>query len=190
MAILMAWPIIPIYWLPLRLAPGWSLALGKGLHLLQGALWILAVGIIWHWHPILLSFWLQMPAPFQFVGWSLFCTGLVLQAWTAIVLGIRITGLPELGKSTSALERKAPFSLCRHPTYLAHLLIFGGAALFTGFAILFLLALVDFFLSRLVLIPLEEKELEKRFGQAYRDYKEDVPCFFPKHWRKDGHGEE
>ncbi len=105
--------------------------------------------------------------------------GVLLQTWTALVLGRRITGLPELEKVMVSLETGPPFNLCRHPTYLAHLLIFSGSFLATGLPCLFFLSLLDFLITRFVIIPLEEMELEERFGQPYRDYKRDVSCFFP-----------
>ncbi len=106
--------------------------------------------------------------------------GLVLQAWTALVLGRRITGLPELDNEPAGLETRPPFNYCRHPTYLAHLLIFGGAALLTGYLSLFVLAAVDFLVSRFVIIPLEEGELQRRFGTGYEEYKRKIPCFLPR----------
>ena len=73
------------------------------------------------------------------------------------------------------------FQYCRHPMYLFLLLGFGVSPsvsldrfLFVASAILYLY----------IAIPIEEKKLEKIFGQAYVDYKRRVPTaiipnFFP-----------
>ena len=179
LGILLAWPVIPLFWLPVRLFPGILSRIGKGVYFLTGLLWLGAAALVWHFRISLLNHSLEIPAPIRGAGWIFFVSGLMLQTWTAKVLGMRIIGLPELDKRRVELEMKAPFNQCRHPAYLAHLMIFGGAAMLTGFHSLFKLAALDFLITRLVIIPLEEKELEERFGSDYREYKRNTPCFFP-----------
>ena len=66
----------------------------------------------------------------------------------------------------------------RHPYYLAHLLHLTGWAVGAGSVAVWVLeafALV----TGAVMLPLEERELERRFGDAYREYKKRVPALLP-----------
>lgn len=67
----------------------------------------------------------------------------------------------------------------RHPIYLAHLCEILGWAIGTGLTALY--ALVAFaILTGIVMIRAEDRELETRFGDAYRAYHSAVPAVFPR----------
>ena len=89
--------------------------------------------------------------------------------------------MPEIfSKVKSDLVRKGPFSVVRHPTYLAHTLIFTGVFLITEVLAVGVVAVVDFIVVNTIIIPFEEKELLSRFGTEYELYKKQVPArFFP-----------
>lgn len=90
-------------------------------------------------------------------------------------------GLPEVSSRVkSRLVADGAFAVVRHPTYLSHTMIFSGVFLITGVLVAGLIALTDFILVNVVIIPLEEKELSSRFDGEYARYKEKVPKFFPK----------
>ncbi len=97
----------------------------------------------------------------------------------ALRLGKRIVGLPELTGQRSQLETSFPFNLCRHPTYLSHFMMFFGAALATGFLAVFLVAILDLFITLFGMIPLEEQELEGRFGEEYLRYRQKTNMLLP-----------
>ncbi len=65
----------------------------------------------------------------------------------------------------------------RHPYYLAHTANLLGMTIGTGSAALYALAAFGF-VTGLVMVALEERELEERFGEAYREYKRRVPLLF------------
>ncbi len=179
LGILLAWPVIPLFWLPLRFFPRRVARLGRAFLLVTAALWLAVAAITWHWHGSLLEYRIGIPWTLRVLGGLLFVSGLLLQAWTALVLGRRITGLPELENAPVRLETRPPFNLCRHPTYLAHLMIFAGGALLTGYLSIFILAAADFLITRFLIVPLEERDMEMRFGAGYHRYKRHTPCFFP-----------
>ena len=66
----------------------------------------------------------------------------------------------------------------RHPYYLAHLLHLSGWMLGTGSVAVVMLELFAI-VTGAVMLPLEERELVRRFGDAYRDYQRRVPAIFP-----------
>ena len=103
-------------------------------------------------------------------GMGIGLAGLMLFAWAAITLRRHgTTILPN--KGTDRLVTDGPFRFRRNPIYLADVLILFGLAdltknvWFAIFAVLFALLV-----TRLAIIP-EERHLEAKFGEPYRDYK-------------------
>jgi protein-S-isoprenylcysteine O-methyltransferase Ste14 len=67
----------------------------------------------------------------------------------------------------------------RHPYYLGHLCELLGWTIGTGLLVLYALAIFAVVTGALM-IAAEERELESRFGQSYRDYKQRVPAILPR----------
>jgi protein-S-isoprenylcysteine O-methyltransferase Ste14 len=67
----------------------------------------------------------------------------------------------------------------RHPIYLAHLCMLLGFTIGSGLSVDY--ALLGFTLiAGAVMIALEERELERRFGEEWREYKSRSGAIFPK----------
>jgi protein-S-isoprenylcysteine O-methyltransferase Ste14 len=63
----------------------------------------------------------------------------------------------------------------RHPIYLAHLIMLSGLTVGTGLTVMYwLLALAV--ITGVFMIRAEDAELEKRFGEEYREYRKRVPA--------------
>ncbi len=71
---------------------------------------------------------------------------------------------------TSGLHRRM-----RHPIYIAHLTMMAAWTLASGLAVNFALLAISILVTFPLMIWIEERELEMRFGQSYRDYKKNVP---------------
>lgn len=120
--------------------------------------------------------WTWIPA----VG--LFGAGLLLyklsrDQFTLAQLG----GLPEVlrGQNQQRLSTTGIRAYVRHPVYLGHLCEMLAWSLGTGLAVCW--ALTAFaVVSGAVMIKMEDKELEKRFGEKYRQYRSNVPAVLPK----------
>jgi protein-S-isoprenylcysteine O-methyltransferase Ste14 len=54
-----------------------------------------------------------------------------------------------------------------------------GIYLYTKVIAVGIVALLDFIVINTAVIPLEDKELLRRFGDEYNQYKKKVPGFFP-----------
>jgi protein-S-isoprenylcysteine O-methyltransferase Ste14 len=67
----------------------------------------------------------------------------------------------------------------RHPLYLAHLCEMLAWSVGTGLAVCWVLTAFAA-VTAAVMIPLEEAELEKRFGDAYTAYRRRVPALLPR----------
>lgn len=108
--------------------------------------------------------------PARIVGIGFGALGIILVLWAAWTLhSARTTVMPH--KRTDHLVTSGPFRLRRNPIYLGEIFLMFGAAEFTKnvwFAILvpvFALAV-----TWLAILP-EERHLEARFGDRWRDYK-------------------
>lgn len=115
--------------------------------------------------------------PARLVGYGLGLAGVGLVAWGVLTLyRAGTTVRPDQG--ADRLVTDGPFRFRRNPIYMGDVLILLGLAELTHnvwFAILApVFALAVFWLA---ILP-EERHLEARFGQAYRDYKERTRRWF------------
>src|SRR3972149_9038054 len=176
------WPVIPLFWIPVH---GLS-RIFKRLGLLTYAIplisWLPFAYFIYSIRNFILPFKIELPFLLNISGIPLLILGTLLHVWTGKLLGLwGLIGLPEVSKRIEGnLVTKGPFSVVRHPTYLAHTLIFSGVFLITGAVTVGIITFIDFLLVYALIIPLEEKELLNRFGKDYNLYKEQVPKLFPR----------
>jgi protein-S-isoprenylcysteine O-methyltransferase Ste14 len=184
---LMFWPVIPLFWIPVHVAVHFFRKPGLGAYLLPVCTWLPLALLIYRHRDFLLQLNIALPFLYSVIGWVLLISGTLLHIWTARLLGLwGIIGVPELsGSVENHLAAEGPFSIVRHPTYLAHTLMFSGVFLITGVLAVGIIAILDCIVVNSVIIPLEEKELVDRFGEQYASYKKTVPSqFFPWFRRK------
>jgi len=81
---------------------------------------------------------------------------------------LELAGIRE-SPAGEALQIRGPYRLVRHPFYLGWMVMVFGAAHMTGDRLAFA-AISSAYL--VLAIPFEERALERRLGEAYRDYKE------------------
>jgi protein-S-isoprenylcysteine O-methyltransferase Ste14 len=73
----------------------------------------------------------------------------------------------------------------RNPMHLGWTIVLIGLALLMQSFTLLVIFIPLFILVHILYLKfIEEKELEKKFGQAYLDYKKSVPMFVPRLIRK------
>ena len=112
----------------------------------------------------------------------LFCIGLILYKLSHQQFTLaQLAGLPEIlqGGNQQRLVTTGIRRHVRHPVYLGHLCEMLAWSAGTGLAVCW--ALTAFaIVTGAVMIKIEDKELEKRFGQQYRHYRSRVPALLPK----------
>jgi len=81
--------------------------------------------------------------------------------------------------SSPRLLTDGAFSRVRHPLYLAALLFYIFLIALT-FSMISLFVFVGIFFFYNYIAAYEENFLEKKFGQEYRDYRKNVPKWFPR----------
>jgi len=130
----------------------------------------------WRQVPLYHTGWRWLPA----VG--LFIVGIWLYRKAGVNFSKQqLYGLPEL-KLQNAEQRLVTSGIrarVRHPVYLAHLCEMLGWSIVTGLAVCF--ALTAFAaITGAVMIRAEDAELERRFGESYRTYRNTVPALLPR----------
>lgn len=175
------WPIVPLFWIPVHGLSRIFKRLGILTYVMPLITWLPLAYLIYSQRFFLLQFKTAFPTTLNITGIIFLAAGTLLHIWTGKLLGLwGLVGLPEISsKIKSKLVADGPFSLVRHPTYLAHTVMFFGIFLITETAAVGIVTLLDFVLVNAIIIPLEDRELLKRFGEDYKKYKERVPGFFP-----------
>lgn len=112
------------------------------------------------------------------IGAPVYIVGAILNEYSRFVLGEQWSG-PAIIIKDHRLIRSGPYGIVRHPMYLANIAMYVSAGMMVN-------CIIGIILSLLVFVPLfvkralvEENELEKTFGNTYRDYKKNVPMFIP-----------
>lgn len=121
---------------------------------------------IWTWIPAL----------------GFFIVGILLYGASGKQFSIRqLIGIPEIsaGHDEQSLVTSGIRNRVRHPIYLAHLCEMLAWSLGTGLAVCYGLTAFAL-LTGAFMIRLEDRELEKRFGEQYRDYRRTVPAILPR----------
>ena len=140
--------------------------------------WMIVGAITTPWRRVLLyeNKWLWIPAAL------LFCAGLVLYRLShAHFTFEQLGGLPEIlpGHIEQRLITTGIRARVRHPVYLAHLCEMLAWTLGTGLAVCWILTAFGV-VTGAVMIRMEDRELEARFGEQYRQYLKRVPAILPK----------
>lgn len=93
----------------------------------------------------------------------------------------RLSGLHELDPSREdgRLLTEGIYGVIRHPRYVEVALAVLAYALMANYLGAYLIW-VSTLLCLGLIVPLEERELEERFGEEYRRYREEVPAFIPR----------
>ncbi|MCX7793065.1 MAG: isoprenylcysteine carboxylmethyltransferase family protein [Thermodesulfovibrionales bacterium] len=184
---IMVWPVVPLFWIPVHGLSKIFKRIGLITYILPLLLWPPLAFFIYLNKDYLLSLRIKIPEALIITGILLTALGTLLHLWTGKLLGLKgLIGIPEVSEKVKGrLVTEGPFSIVRHPTYIAHTVMFTGIFLFTGNLAVGILTLLDFLIVNLIIIPLEEKELKERFGEEFRSYSERVRNrFFPFTCRK------
>jgi protein-S-isoprenylcysteine O-methyltransferase Ste14 len=173
---------VPSFWFMVHpRAESWRSRRGARFRIL-GPLWIaiwVAVGAItWPWRHIALYdnplSWLGA-APFFASGFYLYHRGRVRFSFAQLI------GRPEVqGRGfEQRLVTTGIRARVRHPVYLGHLCELIGWSLGTGLMVIYILtgfAIV----TGAVMIHMEDDELERRFGEPFRQYRKTTPGVIPR----------
>ncbi len=141
------------------------------------ALWLVAGALTWRWRTLALyhSTWVWIPAG------ALILTGVSIYARARHDFSTdQVLGRSELepDRHEQRLNTSGIRARVRHPYYLGHLCELLGWTIGTGLGVLWVLAMFAV-ITGAWMVRAEERELEARFGQAYREYQQRVPAILP-----------
>ena len=141
-------------------------------------MWAIAITITARWQHVQLYrtnyAWIQAAA--------LFAVGIWLYVKSGVDFGAKqLGGLPEVRPNhpETRLVTTGIRGRVRHPVYLAHLCEMLAWSVGTGLAVCY--GLTAFALvTGAIMITREDRELEQRFGEPYRRYRQQVPAVLPR----------
>ncbi len=146
--------------------------------LIWALMWITVGAVTWRWRTIALYTswypWIVSAAVFA-LGFFLYGTG---HQWFSTD---QVLGRSELEpqKHEQRLVTAGIRGRIRHPYYLAHFCELLAWSLGTGLLVLY--GMLAFgVITGLIMVRAEDRELERRFGDEFRAYKQRVPAFMPK----------
>jgi protein-S-isoprenylcysteine O-methyltransferase Ste14 len=113
--------------------------------------------------PILVQ---QKPA-----GAALVLLGFVLSGWGRLTFRKQGAEIYPGSEAHATLVGTGPFRYTRNPMYLGIVVIGFGAALLAGTWLMWLVPIVIFALDNFIIVPFEERSMERAYGDAYRAYK-------------------
>ncbi len=134
------------------------------------AFWVALPAVLWKAAQVLDAA-LGWPAPRRPAGWLLAAAGLGLVAWSMAELWRTGRGLPVSALPPPWLATRGPYRLCRHPIYLGYDLAVLGVGLGVGSPSLAWIVAPLLAPAWLLYAAVEERGLERRFGERYRFYR-------------------
>lgn len=139
--------------------------------------WVFVIGYLvgiatWLVVPVSIDspFWLTMT---QIIGGLAVAFGVILIAWAQRIFHEQhTTTVPT--ETTTSFVTWGPYRLSRNPMYLGLFSLFVGLSAVATFVWSILFLVVVLFYVNSVVIPVEEKQLQTNFGEAYDRYRNRV----------------
>jgi len=170
---------IPLFWFAIHPFAGSWRKMEHSPYLFLLPIWSAVISSVmvmtWPWHAARLysSPWMWAP------GALLLAAGLGTYAGVSGFGGHRLSGEAELRprEYVQELVTTGLHARMRHPIYAGHLLNCAGWAVGSGLVVCLIMLAVSALVTFPLMVWLEERELERRFGQSFREYKSRVPMF-------------
>jgi protein-S-isoprenylcysteine O-methyltransferase Ste14 len=111
-----------------------------------------------------------IPFPANLIGWLIIVAGVAFAVNILQALKSKRTSTDAAG-TPSEFITDGPYRLSRNPFYLSYVVIATGTAFVLGSLTAFVAPVICFAVIHFMIIPLEERNLQKKFGQQYVRYK-------------------
>lgn len=181
-----------------RIPTAWALAgpfafrparsrVSPGAHILLTAaqilvFWGLFLGVIPMVVSALEARWgleITFPPAVVSAGWALFALASVLGLWSAAAMNVNGDGTPLPAAMANRLVTAGPYRFVRNPMAVSGFVqgVAVGLALSSWMVVVY--AVLGSLLWNFAVRPLEEADLEARFGDEFRRYRDTVRCWIP-----------
>jgi protein-S-isoprenylcysteine O-methyltransferase Ste14 len=107
-------------------------------------------------------------------GVAIMFLGLAIALWAILTFAQAGAQIRPDAASNSRLVTHGPFRFTRNPMYLSLMTIGVGAAVAAGTLWMWLAPALLFVLDNFIIIPFEERNIERQFGAEFRDYRSRV----------------
>jgi protein-S-isoprenylcysteine O-methyltransferase Ste14 len=114
----------------------------------------------------------------SYVGMVIVAIRIWLKWWAMLTLGEYWSVQIEIRES-HRLTKDGPYRYVRHPAYLSNLMEYLGVPLIANAYYVLIGVLLIYIPLNLIRLHLEERELIRKFGKEYEDYRDKVPALFP-----------
>jgi protein-S-isoprenylcysteine O-methyltransferase Ste14 len=145
-------------------------SLSKAMSIILETAILLLLPIFLH---LLIPILYLISAPFSYTGVALMVGGFGLMSWGSRTFRQRGIGFT-LKEERSTVVVEGPFRFTRNPMYLGMLIWLLGLATVLGSLGAFLIPIFFFILANFFIVPIEENEMERTFGEEYLAYKRKV----------------
>ena len=127
------------------------------------------------------KFHYHVPSVLQLsLGCLFLLCGVFLSWWTMVLFHKVGKGTPAPWAAPKHLVIQGPYKFVRNPMIISVLLILIGESLVLNTRYIFYWAIIFFVLNCIYFKMFEEKQLERKFGVSYLNYKKSVPMWIPK----------
>jgi protein-S-isoprenylcysteine O-methyltransferase Ste14 len=103
-------------------------------------------------------------------GIVLIVAGFALSAWGRLTFRSNQAEIFPWSESHSALVTNGPFRFTRNPMYAGFVVLSVGAALVVGTWLMWLVPIIVFALDHFVIIPFEERSMQRTYGDEFSAY--------------------
>ena len=150
---------------------------------------IVLVLMMWQWKPLPGTVWSIESNAGQGIMWGLFSLGWGLVLYTTFLIShAHLFGLKQVQDFMKKRRLWAPdfqtpalYKYVRHPMMFGFFLAFWATPEMTVGHLIFSISTTGYII---IALQLEEKDLIKAFGEQYKQYKNQIPMFIPRPWKK------
>lgn len=113
------------------------------------------------------------------IGWMLFSVFSLLGIYSGYTMSWRGKGTPLPLDCPNKLVIEGPYKFVRNPMAIAGIGQGICVGIILGSYLIIIYAICGAILWHFMVRPLEEKDLEERFGKSYLEYKRKIKCWIP-----------
>ena len=139
---------------------------------------VVPLGIVFLEHRWGLS--IQLPSFVGWIGFAALALASALGVWSAITMSVIGQGTPLPSAMANTLVIAGPYRIVRNPMAVAGIVQGVAVGLLLSSWLVVLYALIGSILWNYAVRPLEERDLEERFGESFRAYRGRVRCWVPR----------
>lgn len=123
---------------------------------------------------------IQLPLSVNWIGFAVLLLASALGVWSAITMSVIGKGTPLPSAMANSLVIAGPYRFVRNPMAVAGIVQGVAVGLLLSSWLVVVYALIGSVLWNYAVRPLEERDLEARFGEPFRQYCARVRCWVPR----------